>query len=513
MKNYLKKQNTKYFIVGFVLVLITVFLSYIVYQSFQKENYDLIEAFNADIKGLDPTKEENTITTVGNNFFRHTHDTLLEMDGTNFKKKLAKDFKKEGTKITFELRENLYFHNGEKLSFEDVEYSIQKGIQNGNKNFQNIEKVNKLDNNKFEVILKKDYLNWSHPFTNYIRILNKKAVEKNYNEGIKIGTGPYKLKKRKEKESISLELFDKYYDKDFCSNGLKKILIKIIEDPNTALTQLEQGKIDAIIGYPSAKINDLKARRLPNIKIIEQGTFTAAYCYINAKNTDEETRKAIIKAVDVPKYIQELKLPVNPLESSLPPGLIGYDEKLKHHPTNIEDAKNIVKKLSLEEKKLKLYMSNGGNKEMPKKITEALKAVGFETQLEEIEFNTLLDKVKNKNENDTNILFLGENFESLFGNNYFVDYYLSDSKIHCCHINDFKINDHELEKMIKEAKEETNLDKYEEIVKKINQHIHDKFYIIPLTQPKSYNLTTNKIKQGFEADSFNNFDITKVKKE
>ncbi|MGL9687820.1 MAG: ABC transporter substrate-binding protein [Candidatus Phytoplasma sp. TWB_XP] len=513
VKNLFKKQNTKWFILGFVSVLVACLLGYLVYKSFQGEKYDVKMASGADIAGLDPTKKEHTQTAVGDRLFRCVHDTLLGVDVKTgqLTNKLAKSYTKNGDKVTFELRDDTYFHNGEKVTYEDVEFSVKKGKENKHPQFLNaVKEMKKLENNKFEVTLKNDVVFWDFYFTNLIRILSKKAVEKDGDKGLKVGAGPYKLKQWKQKEFISLELFDKYYDKDFCQKGPKKLLIKVIADQDTVLQELEKGNIDATFNYPSEKINDLKARNPKNLKIVESNSVTTQYCYINKKTTPKNVREAMVKALDVPKYLKDLKLPVTQLESYVPKGLIGYDETLQHHPTDVQGAKNIVNNLTPEQKKLKLVVGQGKPLEVPNKIVEALREVGFTVELKTLEFNTLCTQA-GAPDNKINMLFLGESHELLYGHKALEDYFAGEESDNFCHVDDEDVP--YLKNKIETAKTTNDLETFKTAVKEANKYVHDQFYVVPLYSQKNYALTTDKIKQGFEYDLFNRFDVTTIKKE
>ncbi|PEH36180.1 ABC transporter substrate-binding protein [New Jersey aster yellows phytoplasma] len=269
--------------------------------------------------------------------------------------------------MTFTLRNNAYFHNGEKVTFEDIEFSINRGKENKNDMYSFVENIQKIDNIQFKITLKNDVVFWDFYFTHFIRILNKKAVEKNPNESLKIGTGPYKLKEWVPNDFILLERFDKYYNGETSNNAPEKILIKIIPDPDTVLQEIEQGNIDATFNYPFERITDLESQKLSNIKIIEGEGISAQYCYINKQSTTLEVRKAITKALDISKYIKDLQLKANPLESYIPNGLIGYDKNLKHNPTNVEEAKEIIKTLPIENKTLKLGIAQSKPLDLTKK--------------------------------------------------------------------------------------------------------------------------------------------------
>ncbi|PWV43971.1 MAG: hypothetical protein DF280_00150 ['Brassica napus' phytoplasma] len=63
--------------------------------------------------------------------------------------------KKKGKEITFTLRNNAYFHNGEKVTFEDIEFSINRGKENKNDMYSFVENIQKIDNIQFKITLKK----------------------------------------------------------------------------------------------------------------------------------------------------------------------------------------------------------------------------------------------------------------------------------------------------------------------------------------------------------------------
>ncbi|WP_341833535.1 ABC-type peptide transport system, substrate-binding protein [Candidatus Phytoplasma asteris] len=511
----IKKQNIKLLILGFIAIFIIVIFTYhLVKDSIEnKDNTTIKIASNTDINGLDPTKKEFSQTAIGNRFFRCIHDNLLsvKIDEQNNEKiitKLVDKCEKKGKEITFTLRNNAYFHNGEKVTFEDIEFSINRGKENKNDMYSFVENIQKIDNIQFKITLKNDVVFWDFYFTHFIRILNKKAVEKNPNESLKIGTGPYKLKEWVPNDFILLERFDKYYNGGTRNNAPEKILIKIIPDPDTVLQEIEQGNIDATFNYPFERITDLESQKLSNIKIIEGEGISAQYCYINKQSTTLEVRKAITKALDISKYIKDLQLKANPLESYIPNGLIGYDKNLKHNPTNVEEAKEIIKTLPIEKKTLKLGIAQSKPLDLTKKIVEGLREVGFTVELEQMEFNALIEK--SINTNDLNILFMGENYDLEYGHKVLCDYFIQGKGYNFCHVDEKDENKikNNLEAGLKAKDSKT----FEKSVQDVNKYIHDQFYIIPLYSSKNFTITTSKIQKGLKTNKFGHFDITQIKK-
>ncbi|WP_374695350.1 ABC transporter substrate-binding protein [Areca yellow leaf disease phytoplasma] len=105
-------------------------------------------------------------------------------------------------------------------------------------------------------------------FCNFIRILNKKAVEENEEKGLQIGTGPYKLVEYKSNDEIKMEKFNNYYNKDTIKYSPKTIIFKINKNNDTNLQQVENGSLDACLDYPSHKIQIIKDKLSHSVEVV-----------------------------------------------------------------------------------------------------------------------------------------------------------------------------------------------------------------------------------------------------
>ncbi|WP_268849875.1 ABC transporter substrate-binding protein [Candidatus Phytoplasma rubi] len=108
------------------------------------------------------------------------HDKLLIRDeNKKLKPQLLKETTtKTGKILNCELKNNIFFHNDEKMTTKDVIFTINRGKQKGHDQFKKIENIEKIDNLKFTITLKEDVAYWTFPFTQIIRIINKKENEK-----------------------------------------------------------------------------------------------------------------------------------------------------------------------------------------------------------------------------------------------------------------------------------------------------------------------------------------------
>ena len=90
-----------------------------------KEKDTLIVAQGADARSLDPQK---AIDTPSVRVYQQLYDELVEKDDNlNIVPGLAESWENIDAKTTiFHLRKDVKFHNGEKLTAEDVKFSIDR---------------------------------------------------------------------------------------------------------------------------------------------------------------------------------------------------------------------------------------------------------------------------------------------------------------------------------------------------------------------------------------------------
>ncbi len=163
---------------------------------------------------------------------------------------IAKDWtiSEDGLEYTFFLNDNVYFHNGKKLTAEDVKYSYYRlaGLDNkkaANSEYEQIVKdVKIINDNEVKIILK-------NVDSSFLSQTIKAIVQKDYNNNnsLPIGTGPYKFSNYEIGKKIVLEKFDNYYDKKRIPK-IKTVEFLFVPDDNAKMLGLKSGSIDAIDG-------------------------------------------------------------------------------------------------------------------------------------------------------------------------------------------------------------------------------------------------------------------------
>ncbi|KND62482.1 ABC transporter substrate-binding protein, partial [Candidatus Phytoplasma phoenicium] len=467
-------------------------------------------AMPCDISGLDPTEIKNVNTVYGSFVLNLLHDKLFfkNKDGELTPGLLKQVPIKKGKFLDCELKDNIFFHNGKPMTTDDIIFTINRGKEKKNNFFSSIKEIQKIDKQKFKIELQNDELWWDFPFIESIMILNKEAVETNENEGIKIGTGAYKLKKYVRNQEIILEVFDKYHNPNIIKESPKHLKIKISIEDTTNLQELEQGTIQAIHSFSASQISTVKEKvasnKYKNIKILENPTASSSYIYFNKAKTDKLVRTIITQSLDIQKIINQLKLSdVSSLAKTyINSSIKGHDPTINHHNVQIAEAQRKVRELKDAQKNLTIASA----KQTPylNKIVEQLREVGFEVNLQVVEFVTLTSNAKKGSDSPYNFIFLGENFDMEYGHTVFDSYFLTtNNENNFCSIDDE--DKPYIEDKVEIAKKATNEDKYKEIMSEIEKYLLEQHYIFPLTESKSYVLVNKNITQGFEQNQFGKF--------
>ncbi|HIR12532.1 MAG TPA: ABC transporter substrate-binding protein [Candidatus Choladousia intestinavium] len=209
----------------------------------------------------------------------------------------------EGTEWYFTLRDDVYFHNGEKMTAEDVAWSINLIPENPVVTDQNIpgfDRAEVVDDTHVTVYMEEPFASTDNFFASYHMVM----LDKSYQEEVgwegyiehPIGTGPYKFVDRAIGSYVSMEANEDYWQG---APDIKKVNLQIIPDANSQLLSLETGEVDA-----------LQNVSLQNCEMVEgMDGFEVSYCTANTVayiqwgsqsqlNTDENLRLAICAAID-----------------------------------------------------------------------------------------------------------------------------------------------------------------------------------------------------------------------
>ena len=290
---------------------------------------------------------------------------------------LAKNFdiSDDGLVYTFNLKDNIYFHDGVPVTTDDIEFTIklsQDSIIKSQKraNWDGIT-VKKINDKKIEFILNTPYSPFLENTT--LGILPKHIWNKIEPEQFAfsqfniepIGSGPYKIDTIKRNSSGILE---EYTLKSFKKYALgepyiSKLKINFSPNEEVLINNYEKGNVESINSVSPEKTKKI-AKEGARIEKTPLPRIFGVFLNQNQNEifTDIAVRKALNKAVDREKIVKEVLDGYGVvLNSPIPPSSKYFDRTAEINPFNLKEAtstleKNgwkINKKTNIREKKIK----------------------------------------------------------------------------------------------------------------------------------------------------------------
>ncbi|QLH74038.1 MAG: ABC transporter substrate-binding protein [Methanomassiliicoccales archaeon] len=354
-----------------------------------------VEETIGDPDTLDPAVDYET---AGGEILQNVYETLIWYDNESasvLRPMLATEvptvenggISPDGLTYTFHLREGVMFHNGEIMTSEDVEYSIERVLTindpNGPAWMLGQVMVNNFDYgielNATEIANSVTCPDSStvvfhlvKPYPAFIYVLaftvgsviSKKFVEEHggvkvneQNEYVKYhtcGTGPFKLVVWNSGDKIVLERNDNYWRPPA---KLNVVIIKQVADFNARLLHLQNGDADCIY-VPRKYIQS--ATGLPNTRVVSgYGTFSIDFLGMNQdiKSSDLDignipanffadvnVRKAFVHAFNYTLYLQSQMLGTGKIANGpIPEGMAYYDNTTPTFTFDLNLAKQYLK--------------------------------------------------------------------------------------------------------------------------------------------------------------------------
>lgn len=223
-----------------------------------------------------------------------TYEPLLATEWT-----MAED----GLSYTFKLRDDVYFHNGYKMTAEDVKFSLEgvNARNEGSSLFANFTDAEVID----EYTIK---LNLSAPYAAFLTgiasrdgyVQSKKLYEEIGHDGYAanpVGTGAYKFVSRVSGDTITLVANEDYFGG---APTIKNVYIKTISEANTQMITLESGEGDVLLSPALANITRITEGSNITWKYTDSASRTTLNlnCMDGNPASDANFRKALQVAIN-----------------------------------------------------------------------------------------------------------------------------------------------------------------------------------------------------------------------
>ena len=180
--------------------------------------------------------------------FQMIYDRLVQPDGKGgYLPYLAKSWDTTDWKtITFKLRDDVKFSNGDKFTAADVVYTVQAGIKavgsSASSNWVQVDSVKAIDDYTVQFVCKKAYPQFLFDASQITSgIVNQKAITADPDKGAWVGTGAWIITNFATNDYVSLKRNDNYWDK---IPQTKTMTLKFIPEEATRLMMLQNGECD-----------------------------------------------------------------------------------------------------------------------------------------------------------------------------------------------------------------------------------------------------------------------------
>lgn len=475
-------------------------------SSGKKEKESVVKmAVSSEPDNLNPMMSSATDTQA---MMMNVYEGLLTFDKDgNFLPGLAEsyDIKDDGKTYDFKLKKGIEFHNGHKFDAGDVKYTYESlaglnGKEPLNEVLANeLVAVEVLDENHVQLKLKQIDSGFLSKCT--ISIQDEEYV----NDSEKpIGTGPYQFKEYVKGQKLILEKNKNYKTLKERIPEIDRVEFKIMTDSNAALMALQSGDLDI------ASVDARNMKSLEKEFQFVEGPQNMVQLFALNNSIEPlnklEVRQAINYAVNKKEIIDTvMQGHGTQLESFLSPSMKNYyNDDIKGYETNIEKAKELLKKAGYPDG-FQMTITVPSNYQTHVDTAQILKdqlaKVGIKVDIQLIEWAQWLDSVYSKAEYESTVIGHSGKLDPQDFLNRFTTTYAK---------NYFKYSNEEYDEKIKEASFITDETKHAEIYKECQQMLADDAASVFIQDPSVNYAVRNNI-EGMNIYPVTFFDMGSVR--
>jgi peptide/nickel transport system substrate-binding protein len=417
------------------------------------EGGTLVAAIGGDPDQLDP---HTTTSSFAFTVLENVYDTLVQpASDLTMEPALAEswDVSDDLLTWTFNLRQDVTFHDGTAFTAEDVVASFERIAEEGENAFRldAIEEYVIIDDHTVEFELSRvapNLLEQIGPFAG-LAIAPAAAIEAGTLADEPVGTGAFQFVSFTPGDSVELERNPDYWGGDVPLDGIR---FQVIPDEGVKLTSLETGEVDWIDSVPPEQVDGLADR-----DEVELGQVAGNdYWYLALNNDrepfdDERVRRAIAFALDIDVITEAAQFDAaTPNETAIPETSFWHHDyaPFGHDPA---EAEALLEEAGVSDLSIDLMVSG----EFPETVTAAqiiesqLGQIGIEVQIRDEDFSTWL---ADQGEGDFDAFALG-----WLGNIDPDDFYYAQHHSEGA-FNFHGFNDDEVDALLDEARTETDED-------------------------------------------------------
>jgi len=255
-------------------------------------------------------------STEGSFVIRRVYESLIELNDIKkeFVPGLAKSWKRIDDKtLEFELHDDIVFHSGNKLTADDVVYTIEftgdpKYKFPFKERYTWIDTVEKLGTHKIRVRAKQLFADDLLHFAMRAAIVDSKLHasyedRSEYGRRTPVGTGPYRIANFDRNKGVTVVRYDGVKKRDNARAPIATIEAVFVPDEQTRIAHLLSGGLDLLFNVTADNARQIKAQ--PNFDTTAIDSLTAVYLGLDVAGrsghkemNDPRVRQALFMAVD-----------------------------------------------------------------------------------------------------------------------------------------------------------------------------------------------------------------------
>lgn len=328
----------------------------------------------------------------------------------------------DGLELTFRLRDDARWHDGTPVTADDVVWSVEMYMDPAlayanTQYFQFVENVEKFDDhtvvfhfNAAHSDALADFLDWE-PMPKHlleeVGVSNMRNTSFNRNP---VGNGPFRFVSWTPNQQVVFEA-----NEDFMLGrpNLDRVVVRIIPEQTTELTELLTGNLDLIRGVQPAEAAGVENSSIARLLQYESRSYTyLAWNTANPLFEDARVRRAMTMAIDRQQIVDALLYGYGRVAvSDVLPFQWQFNEKLEPWPHNPQAARELLAEAGWADSNgdgvldkdgrpfrftLETNQGNDLREDIIVIVQNNLKAIGVNAQPRLAEWNSLIDRLKRK---------------------------------------------------------------------------------------------------------------------
>jgi peptide/nickel transport system substrate-binding protein len=305
------------------------------------------------------------------------------------------------TEIEFQIRDDVTFHDGQKLTPEDIVYSVKR-ITDPKFGSPQLGQFNKITN--AEVVGPAAVkLTTDGPYPALLAQLVKLSiVPKHVVEAVgkdafnlkPVGSGPYAFQDWQRGVQVTLTRNDKYWGP---KGPFSSAVFRAVPDAATRVANLQAGASDLAVTLDSDLAAQIKPS--PKAKVLSVLTERVAYLAMNVQKApldDVKVRQAIAHAIDKDGLVEGILGGYDkPVPELLTPAHVGWVEGVQALPYDLTKAKTLVEAAGPKVKQeISLLTSPVYDQRVVQAIQQMLVEAGFSVEIEMADMATWLKQMQ-----------------------------------------------------------------------------------------------------------------------